>query len=931
MIHFEIAAFATTGDREYQEDSWTVRSMRGDTLDERAAGDTGVRVTGADGLLVILADGVGGRPGGDEASKLVTKHGAEAFLASTGDPVERLKGLANAANDAVGRVNQNRPSSKRMASTLIAATLTSGKPGQPGRMDFVSVGDSLILRIREEEVHKVNASHKHAVQIDRAAVLSGSEEQWQLALSDADRGSISSAIVGNPIRLMQAAADRRIYPDDVLIFASDGLETLSTEHLRVLVPDLLSRGGVVRVAQGLVQAAERIGRGHHQDNTTIVVVRAVNGAADPAQVAQAPQVPQTERLDTPRPQAPPQQRAAPPRPAPASATTPLAPPGPPLPPAAPGPQASPQAAPAPGSPQRGPANADIATKRLGPVPAAGMATSKKLILAAVAGLALVGAAVAGIQFGVLKLPWASDNKVQVPTSAPAPLGGGSESPDKNRSGIGGPDGPTRSPSPGTPPETGPSQPPPAPKQVTPPRDTTAAPRRDLPRDPPAARPPPNDGGPRPPPAERGGSLEPNERRGDTQPVLKIPTQPAVRPGRPQSDTGLGSPRQLEEGQDPTPRTQLPRFNSPPLAERPEQRSEAPQAPEVGEQRERENEGRVIETGALAALEPVCRPFQEALQWDSDGDFQRNAAVLDNEQMSICRVAFQEAGVSWSLQIIRKRTAKGTYVPGPLWVVPHDNENAAFGSALHGLKGYGGTVVAVETGGQRLNAGVDPNRNFSFGRPCAGSARASALYTREVLRWRTEGMPVIALHTNDPGWAGDGSGQGHVSMKNRSLGNPLRGVPSILRFRNDDTMVFVASRLPLSANQTTLAQDISYLRSNGIHVIYEHVTAQKNDCSLSNYAALRGIQGYFNIEVAHGDGGTQRAILDILLPRLLAPRRDTALDSPRLVKIIEESQAPSRPQVQPQVRNLQPAEAQPPRRRLPQDQSPQRPATKGAEP
>jgi hypothetical protein len=34
--------------------------------------------------------------------------------------------------------------------------------------------------------------------------------------------------------------------------------------------------------------------------------------------------------------------------------------------------------------------------------------------------------------------------------------------------------------------------------------------------------------------------------------------------------------------------------------------------------------------------------------------------------------------------------------------------------------------------------------------------------------------------------------------------------------------------------------------------------------MSNYAALNGIRNYFNLEVEHGDGTTQKAMIDIIM-------------------------------------------------------------------
>ena len=104
-------------------------------------------------------------------------------------------------------------------------------------------------------------------------------------------------------------------------------------------------------------------------------------------------------------------------------------------------------------------------------------------------------------------------------------------------------------------------------------------------------------------------------------------------------------------------------------------------------------------------------------------------------------------------------------------MPHDNENAGFEAAFAALRKYGGTIVAVDSGGVRMNRTVtegppiDPNRNFHDGLP---------LYPAQILSAVNRGAwPIIALHTNargyDPGESTcphpeDVPGQGEISIR-----------------------------------------------------------------------------------------------------------------------------------------------------------------------
>ncbi len=80
------------------------------------------------------------------------------------------------------------------------------------------------------------------------------------------------------------------------------------------------------------------------------------------------------------------------------------------------------------------------------------------------------------------------------------------------------------------------------------------------------------------------------------------------------------------------------------------------------------------------------------------------------------------------------------------------------------------------------------------------------------------------------------------------------------------MVFVAS-LARRDDDANLSDFIDRLSQRGVNVMYELVSAERNDCSFSNYASLKNIRDYLNIEVVHGDDATQRRILDTVVELL----------------------------------------------------------------
>jgi hypothetical protein len=281
---------------------------------------------------------------------------------------------------------------------------------------------------------------------------------------------------------------------------------------------------------------------------------------------------------------------------------------------------------------------------------------------------------------------------------------------------------------------------------------------------------------------------------------------------------------------------------------------------------------------VAALEKKCSTYDagkvhecvEACPYDADpvhdDDFARNCADIVKNHLKYEAVPeFEEGGRTWHIQVLRNPKKP----QGPLWFLPHDNENVAFDSAIHGLINYGGVLVAIETGGQRENQGQDPNRNFDAGAgPLCPLQRArSPIYTQQIIgRWNGVD-PIIALHSNTPG--------GSISVKRATgLTEPYPGAKSEavqprLRslFAPDDTLVFMASPL---AGSLRVEGFKNALTAQGVNVLWEHVDTTHNDCSLSNYAALKKIENYFNVEVAHSSrrGSTsekaQKSIIDLIM-------------------------------------------------------------------
>jgi len=255
---------------------------------------------------------------------------------------------------------------------------------------------------------------------------------------------------------------------------------------------------------------------------------------------------------------------------------------------------------------------------------------------------------------------------------------------------------------------------------------------------------------------------------------------------------------------------------------------------------------------------------------SDPDIRRNMAVI-KKHFCLTKERFTEAGRTWVFHIFTSKTHRN----GPFWGLPHDNEDAAFDAAVYAVWKYGGGFVAVAAREKRFFAGQDPNRNFGINqhdaRICRGQGAPAPEFTRRFMRHFSDTRyPVLALHNNADSYAGAG-GSGGISAKRKT--HILHGMLSPYAkgdFRDDDNLVFIAGRNAYGKNKKA-QQLTAKLHRSGMNVIYELVTRNGMDCSMSNHVLLRQPgRGYFNIETQHGKAETQKRMIERLM-KILAIR------------------------------------------------------------
>ncbi|MEM7693578.1 MAG: hypothetical protein AAF318_03950 [Pseudomonadota bacterium] len=266
-----------------------------------------------------------------------------------------------------------------------------------------------------------------------------------------------------------------------------------------------------------------------------------------------------------------------------------------------------------------------------------------------------------------------------------------------------------------------------------------------------------------------------------------------------------------------------------------------------------------EARALRGLPDRCLDLAS----QREPDVRANLDVFGNARICMTRESVSERGrpAPWSFSVFENLDAPD----GPVWFLPHDNENAAFTAAVHAIVRYGGKFVAVNARESRNFGPIDPNRNFGATRDERAACRLRApapAYTQFVMRHFGGRREALTLHNNTNGGGvtanvNNGKETGLLALTNVGLGDP-------------DHLVYVTSDRRYGRDPAVSAE-IERLRRAGLNVVHEYVRPGNNDCSLSNYIALKyPSMKYYNVEAQHRYSKAQRQMVDIMMQTLGYP-------------------------------------------------------------
>lgn len=217
--------------------------------------------------LLLLGDGIGGHVGGDIASATVIDSFQEAFVGTADlDSGERLLRALQQANLALFERIEAEPHLAGMGTTLVAAFVDGN------RLQWVSVGDSPLWLLRDGEMRRLNQNHSVGGVLDRRAAEG--EISVREAAEAIGRSLLLEAVLGKDIERVDARAKPlRLQPRDLVLLASDGVETCSPKELCEVASAPSSSAEVVSAILEAVEARAL----PSQDNATVIAFRPSEG------------------------------------------------------------------------------------------------------------------------------------------------------------------------------------------------------------------------------------------------------------------------------------------------------------------------------------------------------------------------------------------------------------------------------------------------------------------------------------------------------------------------------------------------------------------------------------------------------------------------------------------------------------------------------
>lgn len=215
--------------------------------------------------LLVVADGMGGHRGGEQASAIAVLtveqfmlNTLQWFFALRGDqPLAALQEALKRADARIFAASANHPELKGMGTTLTMGFADGSS------LYVVHAGDSRCYLFRGGTLHQITRDHTLTEQLVREGAISASEAE-----SSPFRNVITNAVGGNDPGVSVEVQKLTLAAGDTALFCSDGLSGMVSDGD---IAAILARAdGPEAACRALVDAANGAGG---RDNITAIVAR----------------------------------------------------------------------------------------------------------------------------------------------------------------------------------------------------------------------------------------------------------------------------------------------------------------------------------------------------------------------------------------------------------------------------------------------------------------------------------------------------------------------------------------------------------------------------------------------------------------------------------------------------------------------------------
>jgi protein phosphatase len=178
------------------------------------------------GRLAIVADGMGGYEGGQEASRLAVDTVRELYDRDfSGDPTNTLIAAFQSAHDNIQRYAFEHPQFQGMGTTCTAAAILGDQ------LSFAHVGDSRLYLVRDGSITRLTRDHSYVGRLVETGIVRSEDAE-----SHPQRHILTAALGSGP-EIIPDAPEHAVALEhgDLLILCTDGLWSLVTDQELALV------------------------------------------------------------------------------------------------------------------------------------------------------------------------------------------------------------------------------------------------------------------------------------------------------------------------------------------------------------------------------------------------------------------------------------------------------------------------------------------------------------------------------------------------------------------------------------------------------------------------------------------------------------------------------------------------------------------------